>query len=88
MMTEFGIHVDSATSTVEALSKLQECRYDVVISDMNRAGISDEGSRFLRRIYGNGSPISAKAVLYVGAVDVTRGTPPFAFGITDRPSPI
>lgn len=83
VLRSFGVFVDLARSTSEALAMVEQTSYDAVISDVERDGIGDEGIRFLaemvkRRIY-------RWAILYAGSFDRSRGIPPYAFGMTDRP---
>jgi hypothetical protein len=68
-------------STTDALAALGGATYDLVLSEVARAGESDAGLRMLGRL-GPGSP---PVVFYVGRVDDARGVPRGAFGIADHP---
>jgi CheY-like chemotaxis protein len=50
ILRTFGVFVDLARSTEEAIELLSETHYDLIISDMVRNGIQDEGLRFLERL--------------------------------------
>lgn len=78
-----GAFVDIAKSSIEARSMMSQSRYDLLISDMDRDGVSDEGLRFLRQMYESRS--FPRTIFYIGRVEPDRGVPAQAFGITDRP---
>jgi len=83
ILETLGIIVDIAINTDEALRFLGKRDYDVIISDIMRNGIQDEGIRFLgEAIHLNPNN---KIIFYTGNVEFERGTPPYAFGITNRP---
>ena len=84
MLQAFGVMVDIVTNTGDALDLLQQHRYDVVISDIERAGDHDAGLAFAREI-AYPSPLAKPIIFYVGALDRDAGTPPYAFAITNRP---
>jgi len=82
ILRSVGVHVDVVTSTEQALSMLSQNGYDLVISDIARDGVLDEGLRFLSEMRRRG--LYHPIVFYAGAIDWDRGTPPYAFGITNR----
>ena len=82
ILRELGVDVDVVTTTEEALSRLREHAYDVIISDMRRGASVDEGMRFLTRI--RQDRILRPTIFTVGQYQPDRGTPPYAFGITNR----
>jgi len=82
IMRELKIEVDLATTSDEALELLLHHPFDVVISDMRRGSVEDEGSRFLSRMHAHN--LHAPLIFTVGRFDPGRGTPPYAFGITNR----
>jgi hypothetical protein len=61
---------------------LSENRYDLVISDIARHGVPNEGIAFLSLM--REQKLSRPTVFYVGRIDWDKGTPPYAFGITNR----
>jgi len=82
VLEQLGMRVKVCTSSDDALNHLSREPHDVVISDMARGGINDEGIRFLARMRRQG--FQQPVVFTVGAYDPGRGTPPYAFGITNR----
>ena len=83
LMQQLGIQVAVETTSNGALALLAHRRFDVVISDMERHGIQDEGIRFLNRLK-TGHHTPPPVIFTVGAYRPELGTPPFAFGITNR----
>ena len=82
ILEELGLTMDIANSTEVALSKLEGGRYHVVVSDMRRGAELDAGIKLLDQI--RDKHISVPVIFTVGQFDPGRGTPPFAFGITNR----
>jgi CheY-like chemotaxis protein len=82
ILKELSIHVDVVTSTAEALDSLTRQPYDVVISDMWRGEVQDEGLRFIRESRARG--IYRPTILSVGRYNPDQGTPAYAIGITNR----
>lgn len=82
ILQSLGVIVDVARTTKSALNMLANTEYDVIITDMSRDGVPDEGLRFLHE--------SIKRSLYrptiftVANFDPSRGVPAYAFGITNR----
>lgn len=84
LLRSLGVFVDLARSTEEALEMLQDTYYDAVISDMGRVGVQDEGLRLLTEI--RKQEVCPLLIFYTWGIDESRGTPAYAFGITDRPN--
>lgn len=82
-LKQLGAHVTAADTTETALGCLRSDSYDLILSDVSRAGNSREGIAALPRLQ-SVSPDTA-VVFYVGHVDPSMGVPPGAFGITNRP---
>jgi CheY-like chemotaxis protein len=82
LFKEIGITVRIATTSQEALDLLAAERFDLVVSDMARDSIQDEGLRFLDAARKAG--IYRPTIFTVGRYEPGRGTPPYAFGITNR----
>jgi hypothetical protein len=80
ILSAFGVSIQFATTTREALNLLSSEQFDVAISDSEREGRQDEGIRFLDET--KGVPWT---ILYVGDYKPEFGTPRYAFGITNRP---
>lgn len=83
IMRSLGIFVDTARSTTEGISMLQQTQYDVVISDMKRDGNPNEGIEFLDEMLLHN--LYRWTIFYTGELDFSKGTPAYAFGITNRP---
>jgi CheY-like chemotaxis protein len=82
ILRQLGVDVDVVTTTDEALSRLHQNAYDVAVSDMRRGASEDEGLKFLTRM--RQGRIQRPTILTVGRYQPDRGTPPYAFGITNR----
>ncbi len=82
ILRSLGIMIDVARNTKSALNMLANAHYDVIISDMNRDGIPDEGLRFLNETIRRG--VSRPTIFTVANFDPSRGVPAYAFGITNR----
>ncbi len=83
-LTATGAIVETVASTTEALERLRVSSFDVVISDMVRGDDATAGAELVTKVrqLRDGVP----TILYVGHADPTLGTPPYAFGIADRPA--
>lgn len=82
ILKDLSIEVNVATTSDTALSMIRQRRADLVISDMRRGDVEDEGSRFHNRLRTLNPHIPV--IFTVGRYDPSRGTPPYAFGITNR----
>ena len=82
ILRNLGLNVQVETSSEHALSALTNQPFNVVISDMQRGTIQDEGIRFLKKM--RDEDIQVPVIFTVGRFNPARGTPPFAFGITNR----
>jgi hypothetical protein len=97
-LESFGIQFDLASSTDEAFKWLDRAHYDAVISNVNRPGESDINStacfsapephgagcvmvKQMRDRYGEAMP---PTILYTARFPQSVGTPPYAFGVTNR----
>jgi serine/threonine protein kinase len=80
ILNSLGVAVDLVTSTSEALASTANTRYQLIISDIERDGIADEGLAFLRALHRRGP--HPKVIFFIANLDPQRGTPPGAFGIT------
>ena len=75
--------IDLARKSDEGFDALGRADYDLIISNMNRDGNSDEGARFLARVRAAG--YSEPVVFYILNLTPSRETPGDAVGITNRP---
>jgi CheY-like chemotaxis protein len=82
ILRQLGVDVEVVTKTDEALSRLHQNAYDVIVSDMRRGTSEDEGLKFITRM--RQGRIQRRTILTVGRYQPDRGTPPYAFGITNR----
>jgi len=83
MFRQLGVLIDIATTTREALGKLDLDEYDLVISDMARCNTATAGLEFLNgfRQKDGVTPV----IFYIGVLDSQKGVPAGAMGITNRP---
>jgi CheY-like chemotaxis protein len=82
ILSQLGVEVETVTSSEDAVLRLREDAYDAIISDRRRGMSPDEGVRFLERIRREES--YPPTIFTVGQYQPERGTPPYAFGITNR----
>ncbi len=82
ILRDLGLDVQVETSSDDALRAASNGTYDVVISDMKRGAVEDEGIRFLNRM--RERKILFPVIFTIGGFNPALGTPPFAFGITNR----
>ena len=74
--------MDVARSSQEAFDLLERYDYDVVISDMDRDGVPDEGKRFVEAMPGRHPWV----LFFIGApFDPSLGVPKGVLGGTYRP---
>jgi CheY-like chemotaxis protein len=82
MFRRLGVEIDIGKSTKEALEMLRNQIYDLVISDMAR-DTPTAGLDFIAQFRKEDG--STPLIFYIGEIDPTKGVPPGAFGITNRP---
>jgi len=82
ILESLKIAVTITTSSTQALSLLSKGSFDLIISDMRRENVPDEGLRFLEQIRLQG--LHHPTIFTVGQYEPGRGVPPYAFGITNR----
>ena len=82
LLRELGISVTVAETSDEAFGLLKAQKFDVVVSDMARGGIRDEGARFVLKMHEQ-LGIRIPTIITPFNFDPGRGTPPYAFGITN-----
>lgn len=83
ILRSFGVLIDLARSTDEALTMLRNGHYHAVISDMTRGGDSGAGVQLLDQM--REEVLYHWFIIYAGHFDPAKGIPPYAFGMTDRP---
>lgn len=82
ILRSLGVEVQVVTTTGAALKALSGGSFDAVVSDMRRGTANDEGIRFLEKTRNSGFDLPV--VFTVGQFNPALGTPPFAFGITNK----
>ncbi|MEH2302379.1 MAG: hypothetical protein V7K88_26215 [Nostoc sp.] len=82
ILQSLGVIVDVARTTKSALNMLANTEYDVIVSDMSRDGVPDEGLRFIHESIKRG--LYRPIIFTVANFDPSRGVPAYAFGITNR----
>jgi CheY-like chemotaxis protein len=82
ILANLGAVVDVATTSDEGLLALAGSRFDLVISDMMRNDVPDEGIRFLAQMRSRN--LYRPTIFTVGRFKPELGTPAYAFGITNR----
>lgn len=82
ILRQIGVRVDVVRTTSDAMSMLREGEYDAVISDMHRGNTPDEGIRLLKRM--RAMQLLTPIIFSVSHYEPERGTPPYAFGMTNR----
>ncbi|MFI5978537.1 response regulator [Streptomyces sp. NPDC051452] len=81
-----GMEVDTALSTDEALMDLRRHSYDIILSDIGRAGDPQAGITLLDELEQLG--IDTPAVLFTAWFDDTTGSPRRAFAVTEVPDEV
>lgn len=77
-----GVRIATATDTEQALSLLSAEEIDVVISDVRRGHNAKAGLEMLGQIRQRG--LLRPVIFYVADYQPALGTPPYAFGITNK----
>ena len=85
LITALGVKSVYAKTSAEAVQLLATERFDLVVSDIARGDNHHEGLAFLKQLTDSGSAFPP-LIFYVAQFDAARGTPPFAFNITNRPN--
>ncbi len=83
MLHQLRADVETAHGTDEALDRLGKQAFDIILSDLKRGDDAAAGLKMLDRL--KDSHPTLPVVYYVGEFDPTRGVPPLAFGLTNRP---
>lgn len=83
MLRQLNTEIDMATNSEEALKILANAKYDVVLSDMARGQDPLAGLDFLQKL--RELDRSTPVIFYIGVIDLDKGVPGRAFGLTNRP---
>ena len=82
LLHQFGVFVQDVQTTAQALEAIGQ-GFDLVISDMARAGSSRAGLDLIEALRRAGA--RQPVVIYAGSFDASRGVPQGATGMTNRP---
>ena len=83
MFSQLGVEVKQVETLSDALQKIKNKNFDILISDIDRGTDKDNGIETLKDIVKHGYTIPS--IFYIGEYSNQLGTPPYAFGITNRP---
>jgi CheY-like chemotaxis protein len=83
MLRDFGVDVTAVRKTESALDCVEAQEFDLVVSDVSRGGIANEGLRALPSI--KALAPHTRVIFYVGETRKDISTPVGAFGITNHP---
>jgi CheY-like chemotaxis protein len=86
VLEQFGVEIDQARNSTEAMSRLLGRSFDLIVSDMERDGNHEAGFDLLRNL--RAANCTIPLVFYVGKLDPKRSAPIGAFGIADQPEPL
>jgi CheY-like chemotaxis protein len=85
MLRQMGLFVEAVNTNRQAMSALADANdhFDLIISDIGRDDGAPDGRALLAELKNAASPLPV--ILYVASFKPELGTPPGAFGITNRP---
>ena len=84
LLTALNVQIDSAFSSENAELMIKNVPYDFIVSDLNRNGNVHEGYEFLKELFAQN--IRIPTIFYITKMHEEKGVPPYAFGITNRPT--
>lgn len=82
ILRNLDMQIDIARTTEGALTNMEVFFYDVVISDMRRSIVPNEGQLFLEEAIKRG--IERPTIFGVAQFEPDKGVPAYAFGITNH----
>ena len=83
LLTSRRITVDLARDGNAAVHRLEEKKYDLVLSDMRRDADERAGTKLLQEIMSRGFPV--RVIFYATRFDPDLRIPRHAVGMTNRP---
>jgi len=83
-LAQMGVSVDPVASSDAAFQLLPHGNYDLVITDMRHGADKSAGTVFVAALHERDPDLPV--IIYLGDLDRSRGTPPYAFRITNRRS--
>ena len=84
LILALGIKLDRAETPERAEKLIDNTSYDFIISDIWQQDNPKGGIEFFNNQIEKG--IRIPTIFYITKYDEARGTPPYAFGITNRPN--
>ncbi|MGE0421348.1 MAG: hypothetical protein AB7O88_03745 [Reyranellaceae bacterium] len=84
VLKRFGVDITLSRTSADALTRLDNEHFAVVVSNMGRGGIAEAG--FLLANDVSQHPNRAPVVIYTSAAHVQKLRPPAIFGLTDKPN--
>lgn len=84
LIEALGIELHICAEPTAAMNFLDHHTYSFIISDMKRGNDTKAGLSFLRNLIEQN--VHIPTIFYITAFQPSKGVPPFAFGITDRPN--
>lgn len=84
MLQELKAEVVQVTNNEAALSLFKKRSFDVVLSDISRDDDPTAGLKLAPLLREAGHTV-VPVILYIGIYDASRGVPPHAFGVSNRP---
>jgi CheY-like chemotaxis protein len=84
VLSTLGLVIDFAQTSDEAGQMISSKKYELVLSNISRNDVDEEGLLFHKKLLCKG--IDIPMIFYIGHVDRNRGVPAFAFGIADMPN--
>lgn len=85
LLRELGVHSNLVLSTQSAKNFIEnnEGEIDFIISDISRNENYTEGVDFTKQLYAINPKYNRKVIFYITDLDISRGVPAYAFGITN-----
>ena len=83
LLQSFGLSFDIATSSEAGMQLLSTTTYDLMLSNIARGENTTEGIQFLPKLVRRKKLLPT--IFYIGNYFPSKGVPPYAFGIANRP---
>ena len=83
LLTALNVQIDSAFSSENAALMIKNATYDLIVY-LNRNGNVHEGYEFIKELVEQN--IRIPTIFYITKLNEEKGVPPYAFGITNRPT--
>ncbi len=85
LLRKIGIKTTVVESTQEAINFMENNHFeiDLILSDIRRDENRREGLDFTEMLYKKSQKFHRKVIFYINDLDLSKGVPPYAFGITN-----